>query len=154
MDGSCYEFFARAGLSTNENGNIASITDGSGNNIALLGPDSLEITPDPSNSIETRGIYDLILANNPDVTVENPSNARLIRVHTYMRANDNRNSPEYSVTSSDESVVAVIGHTALTVIESVVLIEARRDGTAVIEIVDTANNNFSDSITIESRIGM
>jgi hypothetical protein len=76
----------------------------------------------------------------------------MLRIHSYVRANDNRFKPEYIITSSNESVVSVIGYAALTAIESVALIECLKPGTASIKVIDVANGNIQKTILIKSEV--
>lgn len=135
-----------------DQGRVANIPDSSGNNAALLGPQRIELMNNPSTQVTSNRLYSQILANNPDQIVMNPENTEMLRIHTYVRANDNRYKPQYTITSSDPSVVAIIGYSSLTAIESVALIEGRKNGVATIRVVDTANGNLQDTIVVESRI--
>jgi hypothetical protein len=135
-----------------EQGNLAQILDDNGDNIAVFGPERIKVVTNNETDIHKTRVYSLILANNPGDYVMNKSNTALLRIHTYVRANDNRFKPEYKITSSNESIVNVIGYASLTVIESVALIECLKKGTATIEVIDTANGNLRDTIIVESQI--
>ncbi|MDA3849856.1 MAG: hypothetical protein PF447_01140 [Spirochaetaceae bacterium] len=133
-------------------GQIAELFDDNENNLAYQGTSSIQVnTQTEMDSIDS-SLYSLITANNPNRSVMNRGNTELLRIHTYVRANNNRYKPLYQIVSSDESIVAVIGHTSLTVIESVALIECRKPGTATIEVTDLANGNLVKTIVIESNI--
>ena len=130
----------------------AQILDANSNNKALMGPDNIEVFTDEEKKVQNTRVYSLIRTNNPNEVIINTANTALIRLHSYVRANDNRFKPEYVITCSDNSIVKVIGYASLTAIESVALIECLKPGSAVIKVVDIANGNLENEVEIISKI--
>lgn len=118
---------------------------------ALRGPDALTIRA--RSAPPTSDAYRLVLANHPERSVGNPQHTQLLRLHTYVRANDNRFRPAYTVTSSAESVLTVHGVARMSAIESVALVECLSAGSATVTVTDQANGKLSDTIACECATG-
>lgn len=119
---------------------------------ALVGPEALTVRPRSPLPEAMQSVQALVMANHPQQAIQSAANTDVLRLHTYVRANDNRFRPEYSVVSSDESVVAVRGVGHLTVIESVAVIECLKKGSATISVTDTANGRLQDSIAVTCAV--
>ena len=116
---------------------------------ALTGLERITLAPHPDRDLRGEDAYEMVLANHPYQQVRNPARAELLRLHTYVRASDDRTSPSYAVASSDESVLKVRGVARLTPIESVALVECLVPGIATFTATDEANGGLSRTITVD-----
>jgi len=114
---------------------------------AQRGPSTISIAPSAEAATATDS-GQLILANNPAASVRDPARTRIVRLHTYVRANDSRSRPAYTLASSDSKVLKVHGTARLSVIESIALLECAGTGDATLTVTDTANGGLSREVDV------